>query len=145
MCDGRPTGLLVGGSPEHHPAKWILPGPDNTILHSSYTSGPNWPIIMTEQLFSTARRVNWYIKPESLLADHNRFLCEVMARGSASDVQNAKSAFSNEAFREAYKDSPPGLFDRRSWAYWGLMLFFNPDYLPYPERFTSAETFDWRS
>ena len=100
---------------------------------------------MNEQLISTAKRINWYIAPEALLEDKNRFLCEVMARGALQDVAAAKSAFPLKSFRKAYKDAPPGLFDRRSWAYWGLILFSDPDRLPYPERFQGVSAFDWRS
>ena len=100
---------------------------------------------MNKQLIRTAKRVNWYVEPEVLLKDESRFLCEVMARGSQQDVVITKSVFPLELFIQAYKNAPPGLFDRRSWAYWGLMLFSDPDILPYPERFPDMNSFDWRS
>jgi len=100
---------------------------------------------MNNELISTARRVNWYTDPELLISDQCKFLCEVMARGTAMDIISVRSNIPDSDFQAAYRNAPPGLFDRRSWAYWGLKLFSDSDYLPYPERFPQASGFDWRS
>ena len=99
---------------------------------------------MNEALYSVAKRVNWYTPPDTLLDDKRRFLCEIMARGTVEDVLIARQAYSKADFQDAYETSPPGLFDERSWAYWGLILFSDPGGHPYPVRFPESEPFDWR-
>lgn len=99
---------------------------------------------MNIPLEDIARRVNWYTAPDRLLAHVDLFLSQVMARGSTEDIVCVQQRFSPEQFRHAYLHAPPGLFTRRAWAYWGLMLLSNPD-LPVPERFPGANQFDWRT
>ena len=98
---------------------------------------------METALEEIARRVNWYTAPERLLANVDLFLCQVMARGSTEDIIAVQRRFSMEDFSRAYLCAPPGLFTKRAWAYWGLMLLDNPSH-PMPERFPGANQFDWR-
>lgn len=98
---------------------------------------------MNSSLQDVARHVNWYTDPQRLLSDVNLFLCQVMARGSAADVIVAEYHFAREDFRKAILNAPPGLFSRRAWAYWTLMLLDDPN-RPIPERFPGANRFDWR-
>jgi hypothetical protein len=98
---------------------------------------------MNAELEEIAKRVNWYTDPGQTLANSGLFLAQIMARGSADDIVTVDRYFSQEDFRKAYLDAPPGLFSRRAWAYWGLMLLDNPD-RPMPERFPGANLFDWR-
>lgn len=99
---------------------------------------------MNKELNSIGERVNWYTPPDTLLDDKCRFLCEIMARGTLQDVVITRQAFPTREFQEAYETAPPGLFDKRSWAYWGLILFSDPEGHPYPVRFPESEPFDWR-
>ena len=100
---------------------------------------------MNEDFLNLAQRVNWYTSPDIILADKTRFLCELMARGTAEDIHTARNIFSRADFKSAYEAAPPGLFDERSWAYWGYILFSDPDSLPYPVRFIETESFNWRN
>lgn len=90
-----------------------------------------------------ARRVNWYTDPRRVLADMDRFLNEVMARGSFADLLVILERYSTEDLRKAYLAAPPGLYTRRAWAYWGLKLLDDAN-RPMPERFAGAGQFDWR-
>jgi hypothetical protein len=90
-----------------------------------------------------ARRVNWYTDPGQLLSNPDLFLCQVMARGTIDDIVTTQRHYSSEEFRKAYLRAPPGLFSRRAWAYWGLMLLDDPKY-PLPERFPGSNQLDWR-
>ena len=99
---------------------------------------------MSGSLNDIARRVNWYTPPDRLLADTDLFLAQVMARGTADDIVTVQRRFSSEALGKAYLHAPPGLFSKRAWAYWGLILLDNPKY-PIPERFPGVNQFDWRS
>jgi hypothetical protein len=66
-----------------------------------------------------------------------------MARGSLEDIITVQEHYSQDDFRNAYLKAPPGLFTKRAWAYWGLMLLGKPD-RPLPERFPGANQLDWR-
>jgi len=90
-------------------------------------------------LKEVARRVNWYTPPEDLLEQPSRFLREVMARGHTQDVIIIQKRFDRETLKKAYLQSPPGLFDQRSWAYWGVILCHN-NAIPMPERFPDADS-----
>jgi len=98
---------------------------------------------MNARLLDVAQRVNWYTEPSRLLADTDRFLAHVMARGSTDDVVEVQRHYSHEALRKAYRRAPPGLFTKRAWSYWGLVLLGDPS-LPLPERFPNARRIDWR-
>ena len=94
-------------------------------------------------LESIARRVNWYTDPAQVLANTSVFLSQVMARGLTEDIVVVLQRYSADEFRKAYLNAPPGLFSKRAWAYWGLMLL-NDRHRPLPERFPGANQFDWR-
>lgn len=98
---------------------------------------------MSNSLKEIARHVNWYTDADRVLADVNLFLCQVMARGSTADIVTVQRTYTQEDFRKAYLAAPPGLFSRRAWAYWGLMLLGHTQQ-PMPERFPGANRFDWR-
>jgi hypothetical protein len=98
---------------------------------------------MNPRLEEIARRINWYSDSTRLLANTNLFLSQVMARGTAAEIIDVQRHFTEEDFRQAYLHAPPGLFTKRAWAYWGLMLLDDPD-RPLPERFPGANRFDWR-
>lgn len=98
---------------------------------------------MDIRLEEIARRVNWYSDSSRLLANVDLFLSQVMARGTADEIVDVQQRFSVDAFRRAYRAAPSGLFTKRAWAYWGLMLFDDPGQ-PLPERFPGANQFNWR-
>ena len=95
-------------------------------------------------LTKVAQRVNWYTKPERLIQNTDLFLCQIMARGHAKDIGVASQYFTKDQFQQAYRKSPPGLFDSRSWSYWGLMLFGNQKYLPRSIREPVLSESDWK-
>jgi hypothetical protein len=97
---------------------------------------------MSIALEDIARRVNWYSDPGRLLANTDLFLCQVMARGGLEELLTVRKLYSRADFEKAYLHAPPGLFTRRAWAYWGLML--DHANLPLPERFPGSNHFDWR-
>lgn len=98
---------------------------------------------MRDPLEDIARRVNWYTPASRLVANGDRFLAEVMARGTAADVAVIQRHFTLDDLKKAYCNAPPGLFSNKAWAYWGLVLLNNPKH-PLPERFPGADAFYWR-
>jgi hypothetical protein len=97
---------------------------------------------MVASLEEIARHVNWYSEPARLMANTDLFLCQVMARGSLEDIITVQRQYSLQDFQKAYLHAPPGLFSRRAWTYWGLMLDHTE--LQLPERFPGANLLDWR-
>ena len=95
-------------------------------------------------LKAIAKRVNWYTEPDVLLANVDLFVAQVMARGTTDDVIAVQKTYLLPTFVNAYLNAPPGLFSKRAWSYWGLVLLDQPD-RPRPERFAGANKFDWRS
>ena len=95
-------------------------------------------------LKAIAKRVNWYSESDVLLSNVDLFVAQVMARGTTDDVIAVQNAYPLQAFVSAYLNAPPGLFSKRAWSYWGLMLLDQPD-RPRPERFAGSNKFDWRS
>lgn len=89
----------------------------------------------TPSALEVARRVNWYTPPDEVTANPPLFIAQIMARGGAREITWMRRNFSIERQRSAYVSAPSGLFSRRCWAYWGLMLFDDPDAKPYPARF----------
>jgi hypothetical protein len=98
---------------------------------------------VSSSLEDVAKRINWYMEPRRLLANVDLFLCQVMARGSKDDIVAVRRQYTDDDFRKAYRNAPAGLFSKRAWAYWGLMLIDNAD-LELPERFAGANRLDWR-
>ena len=80
------------------------------------------PVSQTPELLDLAQRIVWFEPPAEALADPIRFLAYLMTYGTAEDIEVARRHFSEEDFREAVENAPPGILDERSWAYWNLMV-----------------------
>lgn len=70
------------------------------------------------ELRVVAERVMWFEGAEEALRYPKRFLAYVMTFGTLEDVLTAKRHFTDDDFRAALTDAPPGIFDVRSWTYW---------------------------
>lgn len=70
------------------------------------------------RLLGVAARLFWWKPPEEALADERRFLAQAMTFGSWEDITVVRETFPDTALRAVLADAPPGVFDRRSWAYW---------------------------
>ena len=86
-----------------------------------------------QELEALAQRMIWWKPPAEALCYPARLLAQVMALGTWEDVQLAKRLWTRDEFVAVLKQAPPGVFDRRSWAYWHRVLKF--DLVPLlPER-----------
>ncbi len=81
---------------------------------------------MDRELMALARRLFWWKQTEDALADHNRFLAQLMTYGTWRDILEARRHFGETAFRETLQQAPPGVFDVRSWTYWHHALHLLP-------------------
>ncbi len=78
------------------------------------------PLPRTPELLKVARRVVWFKEPEEALADPLHFLAHVMTYGTVEDLKAVRGIIGEDDFCEVLDNPPPGIFDKRSWAYWNL-------------------------
>jgi hypothetical protein len=72
-------------------------------------------------LLEMAPRVIWFEPAEKALADPVRFLAYLMTYGTVEDIAVVRRYLDFDDFREALEKAPPGIIDRRSWAYWNTV------------------------
>ena len=87
----------------------------------------------TPELLAVARRVVWFKEPAATLCDPVLFLSHVMTYGTPEDLAALRGLIGKDEFRDVLDHAPPGVFDRRSWAYWNLICGRVPA-PPMPER-----------
>ena len=80
------------------------------------------PAANDPRLRALAAKLIWWKDPDAALADQHRFLAQAMTFGDWEDMQIVRSVYGDDALRAALDDAPPGVFDRRSWNYWHLVL-----------------------
>jgi hypothetical protein len=73
-----------------------------------------------------ARRLVWWQDPEAALADERRFLAQAMTDANLSEMTRLREIVGDDALRDVLADPPPGVFDRRSWAYWHVKFGLEP-------------------
>lgn len=74
------------------------------------------------QTVEVARRVIWFEEPEKALANPVRFLAYAMTYACHEDRQVIRHYVTDNEFRYALDNAPPGIIDPRSWAYWNLRM-----------------------
>jgi hypothetical protein len=84
------------------------------------------PLPLTPELLAVARRVVWFKEPAQALAEPILFLSHVMNFGTPQDLAALQGLVGKDEFREVPDHAPPGVFDRRSWAYWNLICEREP-------------------
>jgi len=77
---------------------------------------------LNEEIKQIASRVNWFEPPEQVVTDVDRFLVYFMQYCLDSDIPVMRKHFSDDQFRHALQNRPPGILDERSIAYWELIL-----------------------
>lgn len=71
---------------------------------------------------AVARRLVWFETPEEALADPVRFMAYAMARATHEEMKIIRRYVDDADFVEALENAPPGIIDRRSWAYWNSKM-----------------------
>jgi hypothetical protein len=84
------------------------------------------PIPLNPETEIIARRLLWFEPPARALADPIRFLAYVMAYATPADLLVLRRYVSDDDFREALDNAPPGIIDPRSWAYCNLRTGRSP-------------------
>ena len=73
-------------------------------------------------LLDAARQVVWWMPPEDALRLETLFLNQAMQFGTIEVVQTIRTHYTDDDLRQSLRDARPGIFDRRSWAYWHTAL-----------------------
>ncbi len=94
------------------------------------------PLPFSPDILAVAPNVIWFESAERALADPIRFLAYLMIYGTPQDIAVVRRYATDDDFREAIEDAPPGIMDARSWAYWNIMADHYP-VPPMPKRFRS--------
>ena len=79
-------------------------------------------IPLTEETAAIARRVVWFEPPAEALADPVRFMAYALAAATHEDLRILRRFVSEADMLEVLDRAPPGIIDRRSWAYWNSRL-----------------------
>ena len=78
------------------------------------------PLPDSPDLLNVAWRIIWFEPPEVALANPVRFLSYLMTFGTIEEIKVVRRYVSLDDFREALEHAPPGVMDKRSWAYWNI-------------------------
>lgn len=73
-------------------------------------------------LLDLAKKVIWFERPETALANTEKFLCAVMTNGRIEDLLTAQKYYTDDEFTAALKSSYSKNMDKRSYNYWRLIL-----------------------
>ena len=92
-------------------------------------------IPLTPESEQLARRLVWFEPPEKALSNTARFLAYAFARATHEDMTMLRQFLSDDDFREALEQAPPGIIDARSWAYWNAKFGRTPAPLMPQRRF----------
>ena len=79
-------------------------------------------IPLTPDTEALARRLVWFEEPSEALSDTFRFVAYALARATHEDMKFLRNFLSDDELREALDNTPPGIIDPRSWAYWNSKL-----------------------
>ena len=77
---------------------------------------------LTPEIQAIARRIVWFEEPEKAVSDGVRFLAYAMSQALPEDMRAIRRYVSDDEFREALDQAPPGIIDARSWACWNNIM-----------------------
>ena len=87
----------------------------------------------TEELKKAVEHCVWFESPEQAIQDTARLAAYILTYGTPEDTYALRDQLDDAALVKCLDESPPGIYDQRSWAYWNLVVGrYNPP--PMPER-----------
>ena len=90
-------------------------------------------IQLTPDLKRATRRCIWFEPPEQAVQDIPRLAAYILTYGTPEDIFTLREQIDDTQLQECLDHAPPGIFDKRSWAYWNLVIGrYTPP--PLPER-----------
>lgn len=89
------------------------------------------PIPLNPETEAMARRIVWFEEPSEALDDPIRFMAYAMRHATHENMKALRRYVSDDDFREALDNAPPGIIDPCSWAYWNAVMGrFPPPAMP---------------
>ncbi len=86
---------------------------------------------LNDELRRAAERCVWYKPAEAAIEDPIDFAAHVLTYGIHEDVKSLRQQLSDDDLRNVLKNAPAGVFDKRSWHYWHLILHADlPEQMP---------------
>jgi hypothetical protein len=80
------------------------------------------PIPLDHETEAIARRVVWFEPPAEAREDPVRFMAYAMKHATHDDMKALRRYVSDDEFREALDEAPPGIIDPRSWTDWSSVM-----------------------
>jgi hypothetical protein len=78
------------------------------------------PFPATPQFLEAARRIVWFKAPEEALRRPIELMAYAMKHSLDEDMALLLAHIGAAGLMEALDKAPPGIIDRRSWAYWNV-------------------------
>ena len=78
------------------------------------------------ELRRLAAAIVWFESPTVSLRDEKRFLVYAMTHATTREWVVLRRHVSSRALKVALRTAPPGIMDKRSWAYWHTILARTP-------------------
>ena len=78
------------------------------------------------ELRRLAAAIVWFESPAVSLRDEKRFLVYAMTHATTREWEVLHRHVSSRTLKAALRNAPPGIMDKRSWAYWHTMLARTP-------------------
>ena len=91
------------------------------------------------ELLDVAKNCVWFKKPEQALKYPEHFVAHVLTYGTYDDVKKLRKVLGDDGLRYCLNNAPPGIFDKKSWEYWRLILELPSMPLPGRECLADAE------
>ena len=79
-------------------------------------------LIEIEDIVELAPRVIWFEAREQALKDPIRFIAYALRYASHEDMTTIRKHITDEYLVVVLDNLPPGIVDRRSWAYWNAVV-----------------------
>ena len=88
-------------------------------------------IELTDDLKMAVQRCVWFEPPEVAIQDIARLTAYILTYGTPEDTFALRCQMNNEMLLECLDKAPPGIYDKRSWAYWNLVAGrYDPPSMP---------------
>lgn len=84
-------------------------------------------------LLAIAPHIVWFETPEKALSNPLHFMAYLMTYGTPADIAVVRRYVDDLGFQIAIENAPPGILDKRSWAYWNAIAGHYPP-PPMPKR-----------
>jgi hypothetical protein len=90
-------------------------------------------IKLTEEMKKAVERCVWFEPPEQAVKDIPRLAAYILTYGTPEDTFALREQINDAELKKCLDKAPPGIYDKRSWAYWNLVVG-RYDTPPMPER-----------